>query len=114
MLKSNEVTDHINGFKDFHFEIKYPSNNFDDIYDQIVEIKHSKQDKVKILIVISKIDSKFYKSKEINHITFDISNNIEFDEFDMKFDKDCSSLESISFTSFHKNKIPILCDSMFS
>lgn len=113
LLKSNEFTDHINGFTDFYFEIKYPSYNFDDIYDQIVDIKHSRQDKVKILILITKIDSKFYQNKEINHITFDISNNFEidkfdeFDECDRQFYKECSSLESISFASFHKNKIPI-------
>lgn len=61
-LKSNQFIPQTNNFKEFYIQIKYPTSNYDEIYQSVLGLKKSKKNILKIEIFINgidKTDSKF-------------------------------------------------------
>ena len=70
-ILSTEFINHIKNFSEFYIEIKYPTEQFENIYRQVVELKHS-QNHVKISVFVIEIEKFdiFLNYTEINNITF--------------------------------------------
>ena len=79
LFKNNQLmTDEFIGlvkiFSEFFFQIQYPSQLFENIYDAVINIKSQSNPNVKIEILITeikKVDVKFQNNKEISSIKFD-------------------------------------------
>lgn len=70
-LKSNEFIQKINNFKEFYIQIKYPTSNYDEIYQSVLGLKKSKKNNLKIEIFINgidKTDSKFQCNAKIESL----------------------------------------------
>lgn len=70
-LKSNEFIQKINNFKEFYIQIKYPTSNYDEIYQSVLGLKKSKKNNLKIEIFINgidKTDSKFQCNAKIDSL----------------------------------------------
>ena len=62
------ITDYLNISSDFLIELKYPSKNYKNIYNVILDVKKAnpeKSSKIKVLLIASKIDDKCFKGNEI-------------------------------------------------
>lgn len=73
-FNSKEFKNHINDFSEFFIEICYPSNNFDNIYQNVLNIKRIHENKLKIGIFITgieKTDQQFYKNNVISYVRLD-------------------------------------------
>lgn len=74
IFNSSEFTSQINNFAEIQIEVKYPSNNFSNIYSNLVSMRNSYSNKVKINIFYSAIysaDTHFYNNNIINSVRFD-------------------------------------------
>lgn len=73
-LNSEKLRKHINNFSVLQIEIAYPSDNFDTIYESVVNIKNDFNGKVEIRIFITgikKTNKKFYENEFIDSVKID-------------------------------------------
>ncbi|KAK8871675.1 hypothetical protein M9Y10_007413 [Tritrichomonas musculus] len=104
-LNSTELTDIVNCFSGFIIEIKYPSKQFDDIYDLILKMKELCQSKIKIRIYICGIKStgqNFLRNASINYMKLNskvAEIQCESQAFGDGSFTECYSLEQISILS---------------
>ena len=96
MFNSDEFLNQINQFSEFNIEIKYPSDNFESIYEGALKLKKSHKSKLTISIFLTSPSNKYFKeNKEINSVIFDSTiTEIEEESFCV-----CSSLSNISIPS---------------
>ena len=75
-LDSSELSSYIDECSEIIFEIQYPSSNFTNIYQKIIDIKQNNSSKIKIGIFYTKMeitDNYFYNNKNINYLRLDSS-----------------------------------------
>lgn len=96
ILNTPEFLNQIKKFKDFNIEIKYPSENFNHIYEQVLNLKRSHESNCTISIFVAKACHKYFKGNtEINSVIIDHSvTKIDEESF-----KGCSSLSNILIPS---------------
>lgn len=70
IFNSSEITSRINNSSEIKIEIEYPSGNFSNTLQNVLNVKRAHSPKVKIIIIYAKkesgIDSHFYENKEID------------------------------------------------
>ena len=97
-LNSAEFTELIDNFDEIIIEICYPSPQFDDIYQNILNLRSSRANKLNIGIFITEIDStndKFHRNKHINYLRLGSTvKNVEKSSFG-----GCSSLKQVIIPS---------------
>ena len=72
-FKSPEFFNQINEFAEFNVEIKYPSDDFEEIFEEILELKNSHKVNLTISILTTENKINFNGQKEIKSIKFDSS-----------------------------------------
>ena len=73
IFNSPEITSRINDLSKIKIEIDYPSGNFSNILQNVVDVKRTHSSKIKIIIIYAKNESgtDFYENNEIDDVKFD-------------------------------------------
>lgn len=104
-IESSEFLDIAKSFTEFCFEVKYPSPNFDQIYDHLINLKKNTEPKEKISISIfisgiKETDQRFNKAKLISYVKLDTTvTEIKSTEDDRGSFMNCKNLKEIIIPS---------------
>lgn len=94
---SDEMKAYLKFYVSFKFEIKYPSKDFDAIYDQIIKLKPFCETLLISIFItgIEDTDGKFFKNKFITHVKLDKTTKRIIGSKGKGSFEECSSLKQI-------------------
>lgn len=103
-VRKNEFINHIQMFDDISIEIKYPNNEFEDIYRKILTIKNGikykahKELKISVYININTTNCHFKNDHHISSVIFGPNVETIHGGFGVGSFEDCSSLKEIKIS----------------
>ena len=75
-IENKEISEKLNKFKTISIELKYPSETFEEVYKEVLELKKDNKEVILINILINGLcntDKKFRNNKNIHSVQFDNS-----------------------------------------